>query len=241
MIPALIRKMVEAQRARRRARSCSGATARRRASSCTSTTAPRGSLLAAERYDGAEPVNLGTGEEISIRDLAELVRAATGYDGRDPLGHVASRTASRAASSTRRAPSSAFGFRRARAAARRDRAHRRLVPQRPRRRVSVAAVGTRVARPALGALDRAIARPRRDAGRARADADRGDGAVRAARGDPQRVGLVPGRRPDLVHERRVARSVTARCPPATSRHGWAIAADPRGRGSPAARSCSSCR
>ena len=55
------------------ARSCSGATARRRASSSTSTTASTGSSLAAERYDGAEPVNLGTGEEIAIRDLAELV------------------------------------------------------------------------------------------------------------------------------------------------------------------------
>ena len=29
-------------------------------------------LLAAERYDGAEPVNVGTGEEISIRELADL-------------------------------------------------------------------------------------------------------------------------------------------------------------------------
>jgi GDP-L-fucose synthase len=38
-------------------------------------------LLAAERYDGADPVNLGTGDEISIRDVAELVRTATGYDG----------------------------------------------------------------------------------------------------------------------------------------------------------------
>jgi GDP-L-fucose synthase len=38
-------------------------------------------MLAAERYDGIEPVNLGTGEEISIHDLAELVRAATGYEG----------------------------------------------------------------------------------------------------------------------------------------------------------------
>ena len=56
------------------ARSCSGATARRRASSSTSTTRPRGSSLAAERYDGAEPVNLGTGVEISIRELAELDR-----------------------------------------------------------------------------------------------------------------------------------------------------------------------
>ena len=27
-------------------------------------------VTGAERYEGAEPVNLGTGEEISIRDLA---------------------------------------------------------------------------------------------------------------------------------------------------------------------------
>jgi GDP-L-fucose synthase len=38
--------------------------------------------LAAERYDGAEPVNLGTGDEISIRDLADLVANLTGFTGR---------------------------------------------------------------------------------------------------------------------------------------------------------------
>jgi GDP-L-fucose synthase len=37
--------------------------------------------LAAERYDGADPVNVGTGEEISIRELAELTGEATGYEG----------------------------------------------------------------------------------------------------------------------------------------------------------------
>jgi GDP-L-fucose synthase len=37
--------------------------------------------LAAERYDGAAPVNLGTGAEISIRDLAELVAELTGFQG----------------------------------------------------------------------------------------------------------------------------------------------------------------
>jgi GDP-L-fucose synthase len=37
--------------------------------------------LAAERYEGSEPVNLGTGEEISIRDLAGLVAELTGYEG----------------------------------------------------------------------------------------------------------------------------------------------------------------
>jgi GDP-L-fucose synthase len=37
--------------------------------------------LAAERYSGSEPVNLGTGEEIAIRDLATLIAEATGFEG----------------------------------------------------------------------------------------------------------------------------------------------------------------
>ena len=41
-----------------------------------------GLALAAERYEGREPVNLGTGDEISIRDLAELVAEVTGFEGR---------------------------------------------------------------------------------------------------------------------------------------------------------------
>jgi GDP-L-fucose synthase len=40
-----------------------------------------GLLLAAERYDGAEPVNLGTGAEISIRELAGLVAEIAGFAG----------------------------------------------------------------------------------------------------------------------------------------------------------------
>ena len=40
-----------------------------------------GLLLAATRYDGAEPVNLGTGAEISIRELAELIADLTGFEG----------------------------------------------------------------------------------------------------------------------------------------------------------------
>ena len=40
-----------------------------------------GLALAAARHDGREPVNLGTGDEISIRDLAELVADVTGFDG----------------------------------------------------------------------------------------------------------------------------------------------------------------
>jgi GDP-L-fucose synthase len=41
-----------------------------------------GLVLAAERYDGPEPVNLGSAHEISIRDLAELIADVTGYEGR---------------------------------------------------------------------------------------------------------------------------------------------------------------
>ena len=37
--------------------------------------------LALERYDGPEPVNVGSGVEISIRALAELVRELTGFEG----------------------------------------------------------------------------------------------------------------------------------------------------------------
>ncbi len=39
-------------------------------------------VLAAEKYDRSEPVNLGAGFEISIRDLAELVAELTGFRGR---------------------------------------------------------------------------------------------------------------------------------------------------------------
>ena len=44
--------------------------------------AVEGILLAAEKYDSSDPVNLGSGEEISIRDLATLIAAATGFRGR---------------------------------------------------------------------------------------------------------------------------------------------------------------
>jgi GDP-L-fucose synthase len=43
--------------------------------------AAEGIVLAAERYDGDEPVNLGSGMEISIRDLVETIARLTGYHG----------------------------------------------------------------------------------------------------------------------------------------------------------------
>ena len=38
-------------------------------------------LLAADRYDAPEPVNLGTGVETSIREVAETIAELTGFDG----------------------------------------------------------------------------------------------------------------------------------------------------------------
>ena len=58
-------------------------------------------VLAAERYDGEDPVNIGTGKEISIKALAELIAELTGFSGRF-AGTPRCRTASRAAASTRR-------------------------------------------------------------------------------------------------------------------------------------------
>ena len=43
--------------------------------------AVEGIVTATERYDDAEPVNLGRGEEITIRDLATLIAEKTGYTG----------------------------------------------------------------------------------------------------------------------------------------------------------------
>jgi GDP-L-fucose synthase len=80
VIPALIRKMIEAQQRGDHEVVLWGDGSPTREFLYVEDCA-EGIVLAAERYDGAEPVNLGTGEEISIRDLAELVAEATGYDG----------------------------------------------------------------------------------------------------------------------------------------------------------------
>jgi GDP-L-fucose synthase len=44
--------------------------------------AAEGILLATEQYDKSEPVNLGVGEEIFIKDLVSLIARLTGFDGR---------------------------------------------------------------------------------------------------------------------------------------------------------------
>ena len=43
--------------------------------------AAEGIVAAAERYAGAEPVNLGSGQEISIANLAALIAALVGFSG----------------------------------------------------------------------------------------------------------------------------------------------------------------
>jgi len=44
--------------------------------------AAEGIVMATEKYDGSDPVNLGSGREISIKDLALLIARLTGFQGR---------------------------------------------------------------------------------------------------------------------------------------------------------------
>jgi GDP-L-fucose synthase len=81
VIPALIRKCVEAVRAGADAITCWG-TGRATREFLHAADCAEGILLAAERYDKSEPVNLGAGFEISIRELAEKIAALTGFKGR---------------------------------------------------------------------------------------------------------------------------------------------------------------
>lgn len=81
VIPALIRKCVEARDAGRPAIECWGTGSATR-EFLYAGDAARGIVRAAQRYDGGEPCNLGSSEEISIRQLVELVATQTGYAGR---------------------------------------------------------------------------------------------------------------------------------------------------------------
>lgn len=54
-------------------------------------------VLAAERYNASDPVNIGSSYEISIRELTETIAQATGFQGQIAWD-TASSTASRVAS-----------------------------------------------------------------------------------------------------------------------------------------------
>ena len=80
VIPALIRKCVEAKESGARQIVLWGDGSPTREFLYVDDAA-EGLLLATERYDGAEPVNIGSGQEIAIRDLARVVAAHVGFDG----------------------------------------------------------------------------------------------------------------------------------------------------------------
>jgi len=80
VIPALIRKFLEAQEAGVNQVEVWGDGSPTREFLYVEDAA-EGILLATEKYNGAEPVNLGSGYEISIKDLAELIQRLTGYHG----------------------------------------------------------------------------------------------------------------------------------------------------------------
>lgn len=80
VIPAMIRKFIDAQsRGERRVVLWGDGTPTREF--LYVADAAEGLVLAAERYDDPDPVNLGTGTEISMRALADTIARATGYTG----------------------------------------------------------------------------------------------------------------------------------------------------------------
>lgn len=81
VIPALIRKCIEAQEQGAKEIEVWGDGSPTREFLYVEDSA-EGILLAAERYNASDPVNLGSGAEISIRDLAETIARLTGFEGR---------------------------------------------------------------------------------------------------------------------------------------------------------------
>ncbi len=84
VIPALIKKFIDARDAGAPAVEVWGdGTASREF--LYVDDAAEGLALLTERYDSSEPVNLGSGQEIMIKDLAEIIRELTGYQGKIQL------------------------------------------------------------------------------------------------------------------------------------------------------------
>src|SRR6266498_2589337 len=81
VIPALIRKLIEAKDEGRDEVVLWGDGSPTREFLYVEDAA-EGILLATERYSGAEPINLGSGEEISIKKLAQMIAQEVGYTGR---------------------------------------------------------------------------------------------------------------------------------------------------------------
>jgi GDP-L-fucose synthase len=87
VIPALIRKCLEAKARGARAITVWGTGTPTREFLYVEDAA-RGIMLAAERLETSEPINLGSGHEIAIRDLVHLIAGKTGFSGEirfDPM------------------------------------------------------------------------------------------------------------------------------------------------------------
>lgn len=80
VIPALIRKFIEAKERGDHQVTAWGTGSPTREFLYVDDAA-EGILLATERYDKPDPVNIGSGQEISIRDLTELVAELVGFEG----------------------------------------------------------------------------------------------------------------------------------------------------------------
>ena len=81
VIPALIRKAIEAQDRGDKELPVWGDGSPTREFLFVEDAA-NGIVTAAEKYNGSEPVNLGSGYEISIKDLAEMIQRLTGFNGK---------------------------------------------------------------------------------------------------------------------------------------------------------------
>ena len=81
VIPALIRKCTEARRSGSSSIECWGSGTATREFLYVEDAA-EGLLLASELYDKSDPVNLGAGFEISIKDLTECIARLTGFEGK---------------------------------------------------------------------------------------------------------------------------------------------------------------
>ena len=80
VIPALIKKFTEAKRDKKSCVEVWGTGSASREFLYVDDAA-RGIILAAEHYNKPDPVNLGSGTEITIRDLVNLIQELTGFSG----------------------------------------------------------------------------------------------------------------------------------------------------------------
>ena len=80
VIPALIKKFVEAKDNNSPSVTVWG-TGKATREFCYVEDAAEGIVLATEKYDEPEAVNIGAGFEISIKDLVEKIRSHVGYSG----------------------------------------------------------------------------------------------------------------------------------------------------------------